>query len=245
MWSSLFQNTATNLIFFYGTISAKIDKIYKSTYNNNVYFRELINCYSVIHNSMVAIFFPCKHELNILPWVNSYQLIYFDNTGKFMLDEYEYTRSSSSDRSNDLFALFEKVYERYQYVKNNHIGDYILMMKLSSAYHVRVIRDPFYQPIPPIMPGADLIPSTIRFITVEYTHPKMAQSIFLDIPKTFYIDGNEILSSAFIMRCLEYQSSYYIFDLDYVVKVVDNNICIFELTSNEYVRLSIDKYHIV
>ena len=87
--------------------------------------------------------------------------------------------------------------------------------------------------------------SKVRFLNVEYTHPRMNKTITLNIGREYFIEGNEILSSAFIKRFLEYQRNSYFFDLNYVIKIVDNNLNFFELRSEEYIIVEKDKFKIM
>ena len=91
------------------------------------------------------------------------------------------------------------------------------------------------------------IQSHIKFLAVSYTHPSMKHKIIdLVIPYNDFCENNEILSYTYIMRLLEHQPDQdYVFDADYVIKIIDNNIQEVELTSNQYIQLSTDSYKII
>lgn len=84
--------------------------------------------------------------------------------------------------------------------------------------------------------------SKIRFLSIEYTHPKMTTTIYLDIPRNAYLIGNEILSATFVLRCLKYQVKSFIFDLDYALNLMDNNIKQFTMNSEQYCLLGEMEY---
>jgi hypothetical protein len=88
-------------------------------------------------------------------------------------------------------------------------------------------------------------PSNISFLSIKYTHPIMKSAIFIDLPKGYYYANNEILSSFFIKRHLEYQHLNYHFDDDYVVEIMDNNIQTIELRKNQYILLRESTYTVV
>jgi len=90
-----------------------------------------------------------------------------------------------------------------------------------------------------------LVPCKFSFLSIQYTHPLMDETIYIDLDKQFYYSKNEILSPLFIQRCLEYQPANYHFDMDYELHIIDNDIETFSLNSNQYILLSETKYEIV
>ena len=60
-----------------------------------------------------------------------------------------------------------------------------------------------------------------------------------------YLIGNEILSSTFIKRALEYMNDRKSFDMTYSLKIMDNNLDTFVLKSDEYIVLERDSYKIM
>lgn len=84
--------------------------------------------------------------------------------------------------------------------------------------------------------------SSVRFIAIEYCHPKMNYQVSICLPKGMYLAGNEILSSVFVMRWLanNMAKNSYIFDMDYVLHIMDNNIKYAEITSREYCIITDD-----
>ena len=87
--------------------------------------------------------------------------------------------------------------------------------------------------------------SKSRFLSVEYTHNQMEKPIYLDIPRNAYLVGNEILSATFVLRCLKYQASPFVFDMNYILKIMDNNIKQFTMNSGQYCLLGENDYTII
>ena len=83
-----------------------------------------------------------------------------------------------------------------------------------------------------------------HLLCVEYIHPKMAQSIYLDIHPGYYLYGNEIFSELFVERCLQYQKSDYVFDSDYKLKIMDSMMRTVEMNCNEYMVIDKNDYKI-
>ena len=87
--------------------------------------------------------------------------------------------------------------------------------------------------------------SKVKFLNIEYFHPENAKSITIDIDRNGYLIGNEMLSSTFIKRALEYMNDSKSFDMTYSLKIMDNNLDTFVLKSDEYIVLERDSYKII
>ena len=82
------------------------------------------------------------------------------------------------------------------------------------------------------------------FFEVEYNDNKYQISI--DIPKSYFIVGNEILSSIFLKRWFEYtvMPDDFIFTNDYTIKITDDDFNEIEIKNNEYILLNQNGYSI-
>jgi len=87
--------------------------------------------------------------------------------------------------------------------------------------------------------------SKVKFLNIEYCHPEIKSSITIPLERNAYLVGNEILSSAFVKRQLEYMNSSKNFDMTYVLKIMDNDLNNFELKSDEYIILDKMEYKIM
>jgi hypothetical protein len=116
----------------------------------------------------------------------------------------------------------------------------LLTIKMENQYLYRIIsnRKPSENKL------CDLTPSKTRFLSISYTHPKLDYAIYIDIGPSQCVCGNEILSACFVLRCLEYQTLAYEFDLNYTLNIIDNRINQFALDSNQYMVLTEDRYTI-
>ena len=88
------------------------------------------------------------------------------------------------------------------------------------------------------LPSNKLLMSKAKFMSIDYTHPLMNESIPLELPSEMMVAGNEILSSGFVLRALKHQSRSYVFDTDYIIKVVDGMVNMFELKYEDYIVLT-------
>ena len=83
------------------------------------------------------------------------------------------------------------------------------------------------------------------FLSIEYTHPNMSAGIVLDLPTNVYNATSNILTPAFIKRYLEYQSLPYVFDMRYTLKILDTNINMFNMRSNQHIKINDRSYVVV
>lgn len=90
------------------------------------------------------------------------------------------------------------------------------------------------------------IPSSVRFLSIEYTNSLSKTPIYLQLPEHIYIVGSQILSAVFIVRLLEYTiGESYTFDMDYQLNIMDKNIHVFSLLSHQYIELYENEYKIM
>lgn len=90
--------------------------------------------------------------------------------------------------------------------------------------------------------GVEFEKSRKHFLSIEYTHPDMAKRIVIELDPAIYLVGNEILSSGFILRCLQYQPEKYVFDDRYVLSIMDSKIKMVTLTAGEYILIGRTEY---
>ncbi len=131
-------------------------------------------------------------------------------------------------------------------IKNNSDNsilnkDNFTIMKYDDKTHIVNI----CKPISEIPKEFEIKHSNIHFISIEYKHPEMETPLFLEIPMSYYIVGNELFSSGFILRCLEYQYTEFKFDNKYEVSLMDNEIRMETLQFGQYVKILEDKYEII
>ena len=94
--------------------------------------------------------------------------------------------------------------------------------------------------------GKDLIVvkrANVSFLSVEYCFDRQ-NSVTIDIPKTHYVVGNELLSDAYVIRHLEHLPVYlqWTFDGKYQLKIIDENLNTVVLNETQWVLLTEDDY---
>jgi hypothetical protein len=86
--------------------------------------------------------------------------------------------------------------------------------------------------------------SKVHFLSIEYTHPDMNESIELQLDRSWFVVGNEIFTSTFILRVLNYQSQLFVFDEKYKIKIMDENCNIIEFGEEKYMVITEDEYEV-
>ena len=86
--------------------------------------------------------------------------------------------------------------------------------------------------------------SNAKFLTIEVYLPNNKKSYAMDLTPNEYIVNNELFSPCFIKRYFEYHIGKNIFDIDYTVKILDNDICSVELKKNQYIVLGEETYSV-
>jgi hypothetical protein len=87
--------------------------------------------------------------------------------------------------------------------------------------------------------------SDVKFLSIEYINPDMKEAISLTLNKDLFQIGNEILSKAFVLRYLQYQTQYYVYANDYTITVIDDKVNQFTLNSKQYIMLDKNDYKII
>jgi hypothetical protein len=87
--------------------------------------------------------------------------------------------------------------------------------------------------------------SDVKFLSIEYMNPDMKEPISIILNKDIFQIGNEILSNAFVLRYLQYQTQYYVYANDYTITIIDDKVNQFTLNSNQYVLLEKNDYKII
>jgi hypothetical protein len=176
------------------------------------------------------------NELNVTVLENDQQRIHF---GCYFSETYYSNNDWPKERAQESYVMECAIQAAF-----SESGDIetLMLMKSGELYLSRIVcclqNQKDYQPI-------SWEPSFARFLSVEYSHPEMTGTIVIEMDKGYWLEGNQLLSAAFVKRCLEYQNKPYYFDMNYTLKIMDDNINIFEMGSDSYVMVGRDDYKIL
>lgn len=267
---------------------SKIKTKYEFFQKNNLYFKKITYNTNYIIQNFYGIIFNIRIEPLLENWINTSILSHYEkrtileNNHSYLLNfgfQYDENYYINEDWSNILFLdsfkttcihkspklRFHENINKREKITNEEL-ECIMILKLEDKYIVRIIKDTNNKYID------SYNQSKTHFLSVQYTHPKMNKPINIDIDKKYFIEGNQLFSPAFILRCLEYQKGLlnnnsifninkmkeyfifnylfkilkieepYYFDMNYKLNIMDNSINFFEINSDEYIFVEKDGY---
>lgn len=215
----------------------KINDMYNHLYNTNEDVRNFVSFLKFTYN---AVTFQPMEPLNS-PWISKswiddslYEQWSFIEKYKTNFEEIDLSSISLYEMTNIYFKLFCKACK--------HRNTSLFTMKLLNSdndecYFVRKgdAQNPFFS----------FEKSAAKFLSIEYTHPEMDNSIELSLDKSFLHVGNELFSSTFIWRALKYQSQKYVFDVNYKISIMDKDLQFIEFGNDKFILLTEDGYEVV
>jgi len=192
-------------------------------------------------------------------WSNIYQLSYtFENNVD--VDSYKYNSSNNYHVvvNEDISFLSRDYIYFLDYIQTEQtpvLLESLFIAKFKNQYIFRSVfvkdkgdekDDDYEKPIPYHVLEEKLIDfpprSNVEFILVEYKHPFMINEVELKIPKEYYLVRNELFSPAFVLRMLEQQPEYFIFDMDYTLSIMDHQIKRILLHADQYIVMNESDY---
>lgn len=238
--SSMFEGWLLELVFWYNRIYLAIFK--RVNYLQNNYLDEMAQRVQRLWKRLVY-----SHIEPDGNWVYSGALVENPGIGSaqptYQLLE-NYHDSDASEYSGKTQIDVQYALAQNTLTCHSQIAEILLIARHteSDSYFVRSCVSS-YGEIPPITPREE---SEVEFLGIEYRHPKMSAPIALSLPKSMYIVGNELFSAAFVLRCLQYEPLWtsFVFDKEYVLTIMDDNIQQYTLGHNEYIVLEKDKFRV-
>ena len=140
------------------------------------------------------------------------------------------------------YTLIEKYNEVTENNMNEPFENYKSLLLHDADLVIVKVEDHYIIRRPENIVSVDIKKSKYGFLSVEYLHPNQKEPIVLNINKNMCMEGNELFTHEFVLRTLIYQNVDCYFDLAYKIRIMDNNINMFELNSNQYIELTEKSY---
>jgi len=259
--TSFLLNSSFQLITIYNDIKKHVIETTNYLYQEYPYFRMsfdyLNNLYYVFYSKLVS------HKVD--PFVENWGGVYTCDLNNRLLSDVivlnrnytiktleranEYADDMKLSLINDLYInsinddfsiMFFESFDKYISNETKIQNTFLILMKTKHIYFSRVVTNNSY-----IYKELTVCKTPKFFMCVEYTHPEMKNKILIPIEKEYYFVGNELLSSVFVLKFLEYQPEPYVFDKNYIIEIMDNNMNTFRLKNNQYVSLEKDGYKVM
>ena len=232
-----------------------IDTINK--YLFNIYFNVNIWYYQNIAKYVYFIK-PKLIEPELPEWIEISSLIHLLHNN-YNYNTYELVNTNITTTKNiesEYYSFYKTFYSNYVYCENkdttsqnqNITKEHVFISKnKDNKYLCKVC---FPKHVKTIYIDNDLKKEEknqeMSFLYIEYFHPtKMYKPIQLPFPNEMLQPLNELFTPAFVLRQLQTQTNYYYFDMNYILTIIDQDLCTFELTSNQYIFIHKYNYEII
>lgn len=133
--------------------------------------------------------------------------------------------------ASDGVTLIEEYYDTFKDANNAYsmISHYKTQILFLYNYSINGERLTFVRKGKPIDVSNLPKKSKKEIIYAEYRHPKMKEPIFFTDIARYNLVGNELFTSEFVLRYLEYNcpGGYYHFDQNYSITIMDNEMNIY------------------
>jgi len=239
------KSSAITFLLHYSKFATKIQDKYKYVYDNNVVVKLLVDQSFYWVDYVYSFLIRKKIEPFQSYWISSSVLSKRDKNRYIgeeftLLESYEFIKDPNVNCETSYNEICDAV-DSIVLNSQSYIEG-LVKMKLGDNYIYRMFdsNNGLFKEF-----NLPLVPSKTRFLSIVYFHPLMKKTIFITLDKSVYFVDNQIPSPTFVKLYLEYQPEFYHFDMDYVVKIMDNDINTLELTFDKSILLTEDGYKIV
>lgn len=193
-------------------------------YNSNKHVKSGVDLALWCNDSVSRFTETRRRESDASNWLHTSRLMKQTND-KNPYHEIYTTLPGCSYHTNKELAFSDAYNSVLNTVDNYH--DTCMMMKTDGLYYVTTCRDAFTS-----------IPNPLQKIrsppiSITYEHPIMDTKIDIIIPDEMFCEGNILFTQAFVYRCLVYQDITFVFDENYTISIIDGNVEIITLSSND------------
>jgi hypothetical protein len=267
--------TLLRVLVAYNRFYIKTKINYRYARKENAVFNFLCECFETIFTILTELFvsFTCnKLEPSDPTWVSYCQYIPAGNELNAITNDM-YTKIPPNDLqnwSNDTEVVLDPTQQYLRVIKTAYLTSNINTnySVFCSRFSDRIKSTNPYQnensmTIAKICPSAMIVrltknvdtendltglrPSSARFLEVEYKCGN-GPPLTIEIPRSHYFAGNEILSKAYVLRYLEHlpiYSRWAFNESEYSLRIVDEDSEVFSLNSNQHILLELNGYRII
>jgi len=208
---------------------------------------KLYSTFPLIRSFVDAISHPKKSAKPALeyPWASITQLFEAEDgklrvmETKFDINDFEWQNTS---RSQNLLNLNNMCKDLLQ--NNSSVLECLLLFaENADGIRSRVINRKNMDMALDV--GIQSNMSNLKFLLIDYVHPDLDDSYELVVNRTYFMEGNHILSGAFVGRLLLNQGYTGTFDKSYRIVIMDQEVKTVEWTYEDYIEVAGDKKYAV
>jgi hypothetical protein len=223
--SEMVQSIALNGLFLYSRMAVQLENIGKYCYANNEHVRSVVDSISYISEKTRLFFSNARREPENCNWIHTCSL---HNSPHGAINYFEtYQTLNKNTPFNEAVQLFE---EAFQSIRKSGAS---VIMKHNDTYSVltdlteRVIED-----------KSEPVLSTFRPLSITYKRADSDNIIDIKLDRNMWCVGNEMFSASFVRRCLEYQEQAFLFSMNYEIEIMDADVNVIFLNSNQYIEVA-------
>jgi hypothetical protein len=236
-----FSKIIVSIIFTYSRVKCYLSDILSGWYQKSSMVRKIWNIteYFLQYSGYILQKYVYQNNCEPVSETWSHTFIIIDEDPKYLEYKEKYEVFTISEES-PMIVSFPVIHPYLIFTTRNSLKMMKYTVEDGDCYYLSLI-----SPDRNIVDITVIEPSLVSFLSIEYTHPCMDESIEIDIPKGMMVVGNQLLNMAFIYRALLYQSKDFIFNEEYVIKIMDDNIQLFEVKYSEYVEILSESYKVI
>lgn len=239
-YASPLINTGIKLFTFYNNTKTNISMRLNHYYYSNEIFHNNFNIFKYLIYKIDAYILDYNIEPIEENWINT-SMFYLDENKKIILKEDYDSIYFNKDQDSIIKTMKLKLvkFDRLQ-IKELDSIKCLYFAKYKSKYFCKI--DPVEFAI------TDLKEKFVSnpFIEIIYVNLDNNQEIEVELDKSYFIKGNNILSTVFLKRYFNYRSTpkNFVFSQNYLLKVTNFNFEEIEIYKNQYINLGDNKYTI-
>jgi hypothetical protein len=231
----LLQTTFVYLIFFGSSVYVHMAAAFKQLCEKYPELNEFVEKCTVAINSfeknLQKIFANYRFEPEYSPWIS---IVWMDGDNDFSEDYFNFSEEIYSENS---MRLYYDIWMKECMQKSMDGNDGIIIMKCGDKTLCNMIEK--YDE------KNTFEPSNVKLLAIEYKHPAMNEPVLIQLDRSWFLCGNQLLSQLFVRRYLDYQPSPFYFDGKYTITIIDNNMNITKIDETQYVVIEKDTYRII
>lgn len=237
-----------NALLVYSKCCENTKQFCKSVYANSTVVQMIVNkCIYWYHAASAAVF-GYRIEPETQPWISTCVLLkdkirYVTQVDSY-LEHYE-LQENNETLGQTYVNLNETLCSLIQ--ADESILEGMVIMKYFDEYFFNSYNRTTASTDETIALEFPRSPCEFRFPCVEYTHVAMKKGIYLDVSKQHYLENNTLFSELFLKRYFRYCTSLpsdFVFDEQYELRIIDNNMKPIILHKGDYITLTKDSYKI-
>jgi hypothetical protein len=224
-----------HLIFFGSSVYVHMAAAFKQLCEKYPELNEFVEkCTDTINSfekNLQKIFANYRFEPEYSPWIS---IVWMDGDNDFSEEYFDFSNEIYSENS---MKLCYNISMKESMNKSMDGNDGIIIMRYADKTLCNMI-DKYDE-------KNTFEPSNVKLLAIEYKHPTMNEPILIDLDRSWFLCGNQLLSQLFVRRYLDYQPIPFYFDGKYTITIIDNNMNVTKIDHSNYIVIEKDAYRIV